>query len=172
MRRVSLEGAQDGRLQPVGRNPSAWAAEADALARTTLDAVDLAIRSIEPDDSGADIFGALAAAVRLSQQVPGEGTRAVFVVTGGGVHRTDRLDFGTIDFTDTDPLSIVQLLPAVDDLDVKIQIVGAGRFPNVQPTPSAEWSDWVRATYVAFCDHISVDSCQVVDLPSLGREDL
>ena len=89
---------------------------------------------------------------------------AVYLISGGGVHRTGDVDLQTVDYATTQPDEVVASLVPIDEPTVSVHVIGAGRFPHVNPPPDAQWAAGVRVTWEAFCSSATTRSCTVRDV--------
>ncbi len=169
---VDLSAANGGDFTPKGKNPPAWRDEAANNAAAANDAISAALAASEPDGTGADLLGALADAARLAPRLPGKGDPEVIGITGGGVHRTVALDLLAVEWESTTPEEVAAQAAVLEAPDVSLWVIGAGRFPGVQPPPSVSFAQGVRLFWVEVCERSATASCSVTDHPNrIPRKD-
>ncbi len=149
-----------GDFTPVGRNQAAWTKEAQDYADAADREVDAALqRAAGNSPTGADLVGAVTRGVAVAREMPGDddAPRQVVLVTGGGVHRTARLDLVAENVTPSTASALAARAGSIDPGEVTVALMGVGRFDGVVPPVDPVFADGVRA----FWERVCSTSCHI-----------
>lgn len=152
--------SNDGDFAPLGRNQGAWTKEAQDYADAAVREVDAALqRAAGNSPTGADLVGAVTRGVAVAREMPGndDAPRQVVLVTGGGVHRTARLDLVAENVTPSTAPALAARAGSIDPGEVTVTLMGVGRFDGVVPPVDPVFADGVRA----FWERVCSTSCQI-----------
>jgi hypothetical protein len=173
------DAAGGGDFSPSGHNAAAWADEAHAFAMAATHDVAAALETAPPRRPGADLLGALERARAVAALESSDGPRVVVLVTGGGVHRNERLDM--VSLTDGEVVTLARHWADElgDPSGLAFVLVGVGRFPDTNPPVAADFATRVVGFWKSFCDELETRGARTCvagqdlqrDLYSILKED-
>jgi outer membrane protein OmpA-like peptidoglycan-associated protein len=162
---VPLPDGGDLRLQSA--NDTTRERERQGHVDATMEAVGLVLGTApERAPGAADLFGAVDDAFN---EVSGASPAKVTLITGGGVHRTGKVDLMTAYDNGVAASEIVGALPTLSDVAggsnpwILVDVRGVGQFAGTDPAPAIDFTELLDETWGHWCAGQShaVASCRV-----------
>lgn len=155
--------ANNGDFEPESKNGVNRQKEADRVRGAAMSAIATAVRNSSAGSTGADLIGAINRGIAMEASADPSEPRMVVLVTGGGVHRTESLDFANPALstaTVSERLSGISIDPPAG---VDVRIVGAGAFPGVSPVPDPDFAQAVTAAWSQICSSVRCSVTESLD---------
>ena len=153
------EDAAGGDFSPTAKNDvgreldaAEWAESATEQVRQSM------LNGQAANGDGSDVVGMINLASQALAQSSGQSE--LHVLTGGGVQRSDQVDLLDPDVTAATAEARAESVELSPASGVNVRVSGAGHFPNLTPTPDADFTRGVASFWATVCR----DRCEVRSL--------